>query len=231
MSKKSRFRPPFDKEHRKRTKALSKSLSQHIYHIHSLLPSHVSWKKSLLLKCKILLLLVKALAADENYPVLNRDNLKMPIQMQLSKKQKSFSEFLLAFLKSTLDFKHFEKKMTLIGFVFLKLRTPKTWLYKCLKSPVSEDPSKSNMADVPKHCWNLHHTIFIVFIGPCQVNWVGKSLSYWHAKSWYYLLTHWLSMTSILFLIKRIYWYQFRWNYFRNKKLFLRSWLQFCNLD
>ena len=28
----------------------------------------------------------------------------------------------------------------------------KTWLDKCLKSPVSEDPMKSNMVNGPKHC-------------------------------------------------------------------------------
>ena len=48
-----------------------------------------------------------------------------------------------------------KKKITLIDFVFLKLRTPKTWLDKCLKSPVLEDPSTSNMVDIPKHCSNL----------------------------------------------------------------------------
>ena len=42
--------------------------------------------------------------------------------------------------------------MTLIDFVFPKLQTPKTWSDKCLKSPVSEDPSTSNMVNVPKHC-------------------------------------------------------------------------------
>ena len=32
---------------------------------------------------------------------------------------------------------------------------PKTWLDQCLKSPVSEDPTKSNMVNAPKHCSNL----------------------------------------------------------------------------
>ena len=72
--------------------------------------------------------------------------------MQLAEKQKIFSGFLAAFLKYRLNFKHFEKKMTLIAFVFWKLSTPKSWLDKCLKSPVSEGPSTSNMADVPKLC-------------------------------------------------------------------------------
>ena len=35
---------------------------------------------------------------------------------------------------------------------------PKTWLDQYLKSPVSEDPTKSNMVNVPKHCSNLKDT-------------------------------------------------------------------------
>ena len=110
MCKKSRFRGPFDKQHGKRAQALLKSASQHLYHIHRSLPRKLSWKKSLLLTCQILGLLVNTLAADEKYPVLNRDNLTIPIQMQLSEKQKTFSQFFAAFLKFTLNFEHFEKK-------------------------------------------------------------------------------------------------------------------------
>ena len=70
----------------------------------------MSWKKSLFFTTQILGLLVNTLAADEKYPVLNRDNLTIPIQMQLSQKQKTFSEFFAAFLKSRLNFKYFLKK-------------------------------------------------------------------------------------------------------------------------
>ena len=47
--------------------------------------------------------------------------------MHLSRKQKDFSEFFFffAFPKSTLYFGHFQTKMTLIAYLFLKLRTPK----------------------------------------------------------------------------------------------------------
>ena len=45
--------------------------------------------------------------------------------MQLAEKQKTFSRCLAAFLKYRLNFKHFETKMTLIDFVFPKLRTRK----------------------------------------------------------------------------------------------------------
>ena len=59
---------------------------------------------------KILVLLVNTLVADERYPVLNRDNLTIPIQMILSQKEKTFSQSLAVFLKYKLNFKHFEKK-------------------------------------------------------------------------------------------------------------------------
>ena len=91
MSKKSRFRGPFDKQHGKRGQALLKSASHHLYHIHWSKPSQSSVKKSLLLTCKIFGLLVNTLGTDEKYPVLNRDNSTIPIQMQLSEKQKTFS--------------------------------------------------------------------------------------------------------------------------------------------
>ena len=35
---------------------------------------------------------------------------------------------------------------------------PKTWLDQSLKSPVSEDPTKSNMVNAPKYCSNLKDT-------------------------------------------------------------------------
>ena len=63
--------------------------------------------------------------ADEKYYLLNRDNLAQPIQMQLSQKQKTFSQFPFAFLKSVLNYKHFPKKMTLRADVFFEIQSPK----------------------------------------------------------------------------------------------------------
>ena len=59
---------------------------------------------------KILWLFVNTLTVDDKHYLLNRDNLTEPIQMQLSQKQKTFSEFFFAFLKSILNFKHLPKK-------------------------------------------------------------------------------------------------------------------------
>ena len=56
---------------------------------------------SVLLTRQILGLHVKTLAASDRYLVLNKDNLTIPTLMQLCKKQKTFSEFLTSFLKST----------------------------------------------------------------------------------------------------------------------------------
>ena len=110
MSKKPSFGEPFGKEHGKRARAPLKSASQQLCHIHWSTPSQFSWKTFLLITCQILGLLVNTLAPDEKYPVLTRDNLTIPIQMQLSQKQKTFSEFFAAFLKSRLNFKYFLKK-------------------------------------------------------------------------------------------------------------------------
>ena len=110
MSKKSRFRGCFEKQYGKHVQALLKSSTQHIYDIDLPLATKLCSKKSLLLTCQVLGLLVNTLATDEKYPVLNRDKLTIPIQMKLSQKQKPFSEFLAAFLKSSLNFKYFEKK-------------------------------------------------------------------------------------------------------------------------
>ena len=137
----------------------------------------MSLKTSLLLTCQILGLLVNALPVDEKYPVHNRDNFTTSIQMQLSQKQKTFAQFLSLFLKSIKNFKYFGKKMTLKNFVFSKIRTAKTWSYKCLKSLVWEETLTSNMINVPKHCWNQHHRTFSRLIYHYKVNWVIKSLS------------------------------------------------------
>ena len=52
---------------------------------------------------------VNILRVNDKHYLLNRDNLTQPIQIKLSQKQKIFSEFFFAFLKSILNFKHLPK--------------------------------------------------------------------------------------------------------------------------
>ena len=75
----------------------------------------------MLVLCKILGLFVNTLSEDERYCLLYKDNLLQPIQILLSQKQKTFSQFFSPFLKSTLNFERFQKKVTLIADVFPKL--------------------------------------------------------------------------------------------------------------
>ena len=59
---------------------------------------------------KILRLFVNTLTVNDKHYMLNRDNLTQPIQIQLSQKQKTFSKFFFAFLKSILNYKHLPEK-------------------------------------------------------------------------------------------------------------------------
>ena len=63
----------------------------------------------MLVLCKMLRLFVNTLTADDKYSLLNRDNLTQPIQILLSEKQKPLSASFFAFVKSALNFEHFQK--------------------------------------------------------------------------------------------------------------------------
>ena len=51
---------------------------------------------------------VKTLTSDDNYSLPDRENLMPHIQMPLSRKQKTFFQFVCPFLKPTLYFGHFQ---------------------------------------------------------------------------------------------------------------------------
>ena len=64
----------------------------------------------MLVLCKILGLFINTLTDDDKYSLLYRDNLTQQIQILLSQKRKSFSQFSAHFLKYTLNFEHFQQK-------------------------------------------------------------------------------------------------------------------------
>ena len=59
---------------------------------------------------EILEVFVNTLTADDKYPVQDCENLPLLIQMQLSEKRKTFSEFFVPFLESTSNFERFQRK-------------------------------------------------------------------------------------------------------------------------
>ena len=58
----------------------------------------------------MLRLFVNTLTPDRKYPLLNRHKLTQPLKILLYQKQKTFSQSFSQFLKSTLNFEHFQKK-------------------------------------------------------------------------------------------------------------------------
>ena len=95
MSKKSRFRGPFDQQHVKWDQTVLISKLHQFYHIYWSLWRHLSPKKSFLLIGKISRLVLNTLTASQKYSLLNRDNLTQQTQMQLSLKEKTFFSIFL----------------------------------------------------------------------------------------------------------------------------------------
>ena len=65
---------------------------------------------SLLVTSQMLELFLNTLTADDKYSLHNIENLQQPIQLHLSKKQKTFANFFSPILKLTSNFEHFETK-------------------------------------------------------------------------------------------------------------------------
>ena len=113
MSIKSRCKGSFKKQHGKCAQTLFKFPWKNLYHIFWSLWRQLTFKGLLLVICKISRLFINTLSADGKYSLFNRDNLTQRIQMKLCRKQKTFSRFFSAFLKSNLNFEHFQKKKRL----------------------------------------------------------------------------------------------------------------------
>ena len=85
----------------------------------------IELEKSLLDTWKFFRPFLNTLTADDKYSLISKDKWLQTIQMDLSQKQNTFSEFFSAFFESPLNVEHFQKKMTLIAYVFPKLPTTK----------------------------------------------------------------------------------------------------------
>ena len=70
----------------------------------------MSWTKSAFVRSEILTVFFNTLTTDDKYSRRNMMNFTQQFERPLSQRQKTFSEFFLAFLKCALNLKHFEKK-------------------------------------------------------------------------------------------------------------------------
>ena len=76
----------------------------------------------------MLTLIVNTLTVNDKHYLINRQNLTQPIQMHLSQKQKTFSQFFLRFQNLYQISNIRQKKMILVADVISKIPAPKNML-------------------------------------------------------------------------------------------------------
>ena len=111
---------------------------------------------SVLVICKNFRLFVKTLTPDDKYFFCNSEILAQPIQILVSTKQQTISQFFPPFVKSTSNFKQFEEMTTLIVCLFLKLQIAKELVRLTSKKPVTKHLSTDILLKISKRFRNLH---------------------------------------------------------------------------
>ena len=87
-----------------------KSARHYYYPLFSSIRGKLSWKKSPSVWYEILRLFVNALTADDKYFGSNMQNFPQQFRTPLYHKQKTFSQFFIAFLKCAWNLEHSQKK-------------------------------------------------------------------------------------------------------------------------
>ena len=144
-----------------------KSARHYYYPIFPWIWDKLSRKKSALVRSKILGLFVNTLTAEYTYSRRNMQTFTQHIQTPLSLKQKTFSGFFIAFLKSTWNGEHFQKKgesSSLSSSSISEIIDSKSGGYlRAWKALLKEQLSVINLLTGSKHCLNLHGTTIILF--------------------------------------------------------------------
>ena len=144
------------------------------------------------------------MAVDDKNPVLNRDNLTIPIQMQLSHKNKNFFSFFAPFLKSSRNLECWENKDDPHSFCIFEntdsenvvREMPKKSCFWRLFDKQHGKRAKALLKSASEHLYLIHSSL------ARKLSW-KKSL-FLTLEILGYLLTHWLPRTIILFLIEII---------------------------
>ena len=145
----------------------------------------------MLVVCKISRLFVNTLPADYKYSLLNRDNLTQPNQILLPQKQKTFSVFLSAFLKSTLNFANFETKDDPHSRCISQINvSEKSGYINVCKIRFQTSLRQETWEPDPNtvEIWITLHLPYQLI--PVKIIQLVKSLCQCYAKSQYCLLTH-----------------------------------------
>ena len=118
---------------------------------------------------KILGVFYNTLTADGKYPVQDWENLQLPMQMQLSKKRKSFQNFLFHFWNLHQILNIFRKSMMVIANVFPKLPIVKKFVRpfcknRCLGTRFENQHVKQSQI-LAKSPWERLYNVFSSFWG------------------------------------------------------------------
>ena len=131
---------------------------------------------SLLVIWQRLRLFVNTMTFIDKCSLPNRDNLMQPIHMQLFQKLKTFCSFILHFRNLGSIFNIFKKSMTLIAYLYLRLRPAKSVVRYMCKSSAADYPSKRNMVNGSQLCLNLSDSTCGIFVAQREDNLVAKNL-------------------------------------------------------
>ena len=110
MPEKPYFRTAFGNQPVNGYQTLLKSSRHYYYPIFPWIWDKLSWKKSALVRSKILGLFVNTLTAEYTYSRRNMQTFTQQVQTPLSSKKKTFSGFFITFLKFTWNGEYFQKK-------------------------------------------------------------------------------------------------------------------------
>ena len=134
----------------------------------------IELQKSLLGTWKFFRPFLNTFTANDKYSLNSKENWMQTIQMLLTKKRNIFFELFSAFFESALNFELFQKRWPSYVMYFRNYRPRNTCLHKCLKTPIWEDLSTSDMVNRPKHWFNLNDSAFIILSDHCEAMWVAK---------------------------------------------------------
>ena len=162
------------------------------------------------------------MTANHEYSRSNRENLPLPFKCNYLKNHSPFFKLFITFLKSKLNFEHFENKNCASKLkYFWSYLLQKTRFLKCVKGLVSENPLAVNVLTSLKNCWHLQKSTFILLFHYFEATWVRKCHFLSDLGFEDCFLLRWLPTTSILVGTGGIYRYQFKCNYLKNQKHFL----------
>ena len=127
--------------------------------------------------CAILMVFVNKLTADDKYCLCNRENLPQPIEMQISKKTKTLSEWFYCISQIYITFWIFLKKVTHIAYVFPKLQPAKEVVKQMSRKPRFRTPFNSQHVKGSRRIVKFAWQHFFIFYHHSRGFWVGKWLS------------------------------------------------------